>query len=587
MINENLTELPEKWGIAVSLNNRDMLIKWRNEGNNSLTVDYGFLHSTKEWSHSINRGYQEINLNQFKKWVLKENVSKDLIGRYLKYIGNSKKDPEYGDYFRIDSMNNNGLFRLKDKTSGYLWHPQDVINGTSEYFELMPKGFDPDNIKKPKRTKKVEDLVYPDVIHLESQEQLDKILKYNKRLYKSFDSNESYMLFGKLGDNSGNGVFFIPYNEPGYTNYEFSDIIFPEEKEESKFIVGKWYKYNDSYIKFKCLENNRFVASDDILHLKYDGSGGSYGKVNGYEYNYKLLTDLSEIQEYLPDGHVDKIINKQETSKQINYKELQDKAWEIYKHVKKGDRYISTRGDEWIATRDAIAIKGRNEDSSYIDCGQGFLWEINDGKELFAKLLPNETKTESKEQTLEEWIKANENFDGTVEQLEHFINNIYTTPRKIYEQLLGKFSKNKAEYLWNLWGKNKTEKWIPKVGDWVVSLEDRGDYRNKGDVFQVLGVDNDCLYYKEHVNGDIETFRPAEPYEILAARVERIDDDLIEKSITTESLIKLSEPYQQKMNGTRFHYTDSTPNQSKKPTIQINTQEETKIQIKFKKSIKI
>jgi hypothetical protein len=68
---------------------------------------------------------------------------------------------------------------------------------------------------------------------------------------------------------------------------------------------------------------------------------------------------------------------------------------------------------ECIASRDAIAVKGSNEYDSYIDCGQGFLWEINDGKVLFAKLLPNETKIESKKQTLEEWIETKTDFDGT------------------------------------------------------------------------------------------------------------------------------------------------------------------------------
>lgn len=71
----------------------------------------------------------------------------NLIGRYLKYIGNSKKDPEYGDYFRIDSMEINGLFRLKDKASNCHWTPDEVLNNTSTDFELMPEGFNPDKVE--------------------------------------------------------------------------------------------------------------------------------------------------------------------------------------------------------------------------------------------------------------------------------------------------------------------------------------------------------------------------------------------------------------------------------------------------------
>lgn len=56
-----------------------------------------------------------------------------------------------------------------------------------------------------------------------------------------------------------------------------------------------------------------------------------------------------------------------------NYKELQDKAWEIFKNVKKGDKYISTRGCEYTATKDAFKSKGFDEYNCYIDCGPGFL----------------------------------------------------------------------------------------------------------------------------------------------------------------------------------------------------------------------
>ena len=134
-----------------------------------------------------------------------------------------------------------------------------------------------------------------------------------------------------------------------------------------------------------------------------------------------------------------------------NYKALQNKAWEVFKDVKKGDRYISTRGSELVATKNAFKTTGSKEESCYIECGPNFLWEIKDGKELYGTLLPKEE------------VK---------------------------------------------------EKWIPKVGEWVVSLVDKGDYRKKGDVFQVLDVMGATIYYKEDVNGTIDTFKPAEPHEI-------------------------------------------------------------------------
>jgi hypothetical protein len=116
------------------------------------------------------------------------------------------------------------------------------------------------------------------------------------------------------------------------------------------------------------------------------------------------------------------------------------------------------------------------------------------------------------------------------------------------------------------------EKWVPKVGDWVVSLVDKGDYRNKGDVFQVLKADNDCLYYKKDVNGDIKTFRPAEPHEISGELI-----DLTYKEISGKLKLDLDFPKAFPL----------TPEQCIKPTIKSNTQEEIKIEIKKSKTIKI
>ncbi len=133
-----------------------------------------------------------------------------------------------------------------------------------------------------------------------------------------------------------------------------------------------------------------------------------------------------------------------------DYKALQNKAWEIFKNVKKGDRYISTKGIEHTAIKTPFKSAGLIEENCYIECGSGFLWEILDGKELYGKLLPKEE-----------------------------------------------------------------EKWIPKVGDWVVSLEDMIFNRSKGDVFQVLEVYGNNIYYKKGIKGDINTFRPAETHEII------------------------------------------------------------------------
>lgn len=221
---------------------------------------------------------------------------------------------------------------------------------------------------------------------------------------------------------------------------------------------------------------------------------------------------------------------------EINYKELQNKAWEVFKHVKEGDKYIDTRGKERIAIKDAVKTPGSEEFNCYIDCGPGFLWEIQSGKELYAKLLPNQNmkyelgkikfkgkKPEDqipKYYTNDHGIPTNKIVHGNTilnknyeyAEIVDFYNEYYIVE---YLDKLGKYvTLAFKEDVLEPYIEQPKEKWIPKVGDWVVSLEDRGHYRKKGDVFQVVAVDGNSIYYKEDVNGTTSTFRPAEPHEI-------------------------------------------------------------------------
>lgn len=90
-------------------------------------------------------------------------------------------------------------------------------------------------------------------------------------------------------DNSEVSIF-LPKNH-------LDKIIEPE--------VGRWYKYNDWYIKFYRNNNNVFQSSEEIRpNRTYYKAVSNFGKPDSSKV---LLEDLTEIQEYLPDGHVDKI----------------------------------------------------------------------------------------------------------------------------------------------------------------------------------------------------------------------------------------------------------------------------------------
>jgi hypothetical protein len=76
--------------------------------------------------------------------VMKEE---SLVGRYLKYVGESTHLPAYGDYFQIQKEESGcNLLRLSDNANNCSWNYENVRDGTCNSFELMPKGFTPDNI---------------------------------------------------------------------------------------------------------------------------------------------------------------------------------------------------------------------------------------------------------------------------------------------------------------------------------------------------------------------------------------------------------------------------------------------------------
>ena len=86
---------------------------------------------------------------------------------------------------------------------------------------------------------------------------------------------------------------------------EYFEIV---EESKSKFEVGKWYKYNNYIGKFAGEKDGLFTVSEYIHNNKFNDVKdyhNKWGKIDDYQ--KILLEDLSEIQEWLPDGHVDKI----------------------------------------------------------------------------------------------------------------------------------------------------------------------------------------------------------------------------------------------------------------------------------------
>lgn len=95
---------------------------------------------------------------------------------------------------------------------------------------------------------------------------------------------------------------------PSYIIYSASDFL----EEEFKFEEGKWYYIelgvHKHYLKFKKInKNNAFLDKEGYIKNLKEWDYGCSIDIEKVTF-YRLLTDLSEIQQFLPDGHVDKIV---------------------------------------------------------------------------------------------------------------------------------------------------------------------------------------------------------------------------------------------------------------------------------------
>lgn len=82
-----------------------------------------------------------------------------------------------------------------------------------------------------------------------------------------------------------------------------------DTQNQPKFEVGKWYKYNGHIGKYIGHIDDIFKVSEYIWDKKHYASSSNWGYVNS-DSEKILLEDLSEIQQYLPEGHPDLIKTK-------------------------------------------------------------------------------------------------------------------------------------------------------------------------------------------------------------------------------------------------------------------------------------
>jgi hypothetical protein len=210
--------------------------------------------------------------------------------------------------------------------------------------------------------------------------------------------------YGGVGDLYGIWVGSTNCSGTIYAQGKWAEIISTPDKMEKKqqFEVGRWYKINNSWwSKCGAIKGGHFYEAEAITKQ------GIYR--NDLTANFSLaedgrspvlLIDLSEIQQYLPDGHPDKFVA------------TKDEEWE----PKDGEDVIIT---SWYHAKIELPQHGKIKRANKAGCdivlskdhhGNKGLWWFNKGE--YRKALPHEIPGN------EEETEECEDCEGTGKQME-------------------------------------------------------------------------------------------------------------------------------------------------------------------------
>ena len=267
-----------------------------------------------------------------------------------------------------------------------------------------------------------------------------------------------------------------------------------EVKEPSiEFIPGKWYKFlkgNFKFGKYEKIHNsgNRIKFSEIIT------STGIYDNKSthiDFTSDIKLLEDLSEIQKYLPNGHLDKVGSFNfEVGKWYSFN------WDYFgkdriiiakiKVVKEDQFNISWRSYLWL-------------DKSYSDNDAYFFKDISNIKELSIKeiqpYLPKEhpdkifDKVECTEFKKGEYIVILDKFESLSKD---FISNHIYKQRKDSTYLQPEYdSSDSITNGWVKYTRNNTHNWR------YATQEEINEYERRGKPYDVTELQKKELSMKE------------------------------------------------------------------------------------------
>ena len=319
---------PEKWCLRVTKKNIELIGKWRSAGELSDSSIGGYV-MYEGYTFKDIRGYfdfnkpkscTEITTEQFKEHVLKE-TSKAVVkptkfkkGDYIVYLD------ERGSPWLLK----NHCYEHNGKCSRYFSTSKDSNYGSTSnsnvtYQSDLWRYATPEEIAEYNRIGKPYDVTTLVSKPAVKKWSVGSYVVFCKKIwhYKIGDidiitevpsSNEVMAL-------KGDGAVDINREQEGtfkwFATKEEAEAFaktLTKAEEKVELVVGKWYFVDDYGTTYKVKYNNYWKTCDYItLSNSYFGSGAFENPTN-----IKPLTDLSEIQKYLPDGHPDKVVVKEE-----------------------------------------------------------------------------------------------------------------------------------------------------------------------------------------------------------------------------------------------------------------------------------
>jgi hypothetical protein len=265
--------------------------------------------------------YTEIPIQQFYDYLKPKTLKvEDLVE------GEVYKSAYGNDWlFKYNENNDETVYYLTptsfSKSSWGFYKNKTITPCSPEEKKWLEACIKADKFIPKEEALKVEPKYEYEVVHCTTQEEWDFVRNkciFSSAMYKyeTWEKHDKHVAYPEgvgicIKEVCYSGLsYWKKHNAKIYSFQEWCDKFGHKPDFKFKFENNKWYKtLNTSsgtyYVKNKVINGHldsfkEYICDDKHYYCTINlGSEGTY--------KYELLTDLSEIQQYLPDGHVDKI----------------------------------------------------------------------------------------------------------------------------------------------------------------------------------------------------------------------------------------------------------------------------------------